>query len=80
MTINYYLTKSCEKVTIKVFTKAYRKVVEHTVLGGRRVGVNSDVIPGALLGRLSAGVYYVVIRAESGVEKHERAEPVVILR
>ena len=81
MTIGYYLTRRCESVRFRVYTCAFRMIIDESVSSGMAAGQKYTTLPRELFGRLSPGTYYMYVEAEGeGKKARSTISPLVILR
>lgn len=82
MTVSYYVTKRCAKVTFTLYTLSYRKIMTIEKQGPISAGDNSITIAGGALAKLSAGVYYGQVTAtdEQGAKTAGKAITILIIR
>jgi len=75
--ISFDVTRNASKIQVRIYTTAYRRVIEET-FEGSFLRDTVITVPRRKLSRLSSGVYYAVIRAESQDQK-ALSKPVEIL-
>jgi hypothetical protein len=78
--VRFDVTGQANKITIRIYTTASRKVIETTEQGSY---ARDTVItlPQRAFGRLANGVYYVVITAQNGSERAvSKPEELLVLR
>jgi hypothetical protein len=66
--INFDLTRPANKITVRIYTVNYRKVIEKSVPGAYLRNTILIIRPGTF-NRLANGVYYAVIIGENGSER-----------
>ena len=67
LSIGFDVTRPADKLTIKVYTTAFRKVIETTAAGSYFRG-STEVFHARVFGSLAGGIYYVVVKAENSGE------------
>jgi hypothetical protein len=78
--INFDMTRPANKITVRIYTVNYRKVIEKIMQGSYLRNIVLTLQPGAF-SRLANGVYYVVVIGENGSERAvSRLEPMIVLR
>jgi hypothetical protein len=78
--INFDITRQADSVTVRIYTKAFRKVVQETE---KRAFFRDSVfiLRQKSAGKLANGVYYVSVSGENASEKAvSRIEELVVLR
>lgn len=78
--IGFDITRPANNITVRIYTTAYRKVLEKQVPGNyfRQGTVTLD---SWVLGSMANGIYYAVLYAENGAEKAiSKPEELIILR
>ena len=66
--LKFNVTRHVSKIQVRIYTTAYRRVIEET-FEGSFLRDTVITVPQRKLGKLSAGIYYVSIHAENGAEK-----------
>lgn len=77
--IDYYVTRSCSSVRFKVFTKAFRKVLDIELASPVNPGGARKELPASLFGGLTAGAYMYTVEADDGSHKAMSKAQVIIL-
>ena len=78
--IKFDVTRQVTKIKVRIYTTAYRRVVEETYEGAF-LRDTVITVPQRKLGRLAAGIYYVTIHAENGSERAvSKPEELIILK
>ena len=62
--VDYTVTRNCDRVKFKLFTKSYRKVAEVLIASPQGAGGFRKEIPVSIFSGLSPGAYVYVIEAE----------------
>lgn len=80
--VEYYLTKSSDIAKIRIYTTASRKVYEGIADNPPyRAGYNQGFVRKEVLLKLAAGIYYIVVTAESeGQKTAGRPEVLLVVR
>ncbi len=79
--IRYYITQHCKEVRIKVYSSAFRLILNEVIEQNIDAGFKVSVINKQLLLKLANGLYYFIIEAEGRDSKvRSRPEYLVILR
>mgnify|MGYP001344771020 FL=1 len=63
--IKFDVTRHVSKIHVRIYTTAYRRVIDET-FEGSFLRDTVITVPQRKLSRLSAGIYYMSIRAEEG--------------
>jgi hypothetical protein len=77
LSISFDVTQPADSVTIKVYTVAFRKVIEASAPGAYFRN-STAVFHARVFGDLAGGVYYAVLKAENGGESAV-SKPIVML-
>jgi len=78
--IKFDVTRHASRIQVRIYTTAYRRVIEET-FEGAFIGDTTVTIPQRKLSRLSSGTYYIFILAENSSEKAgSRPEELIIIR
>jgi hypothetical protein len=79
--INFYLTKHCSEVKIKIYTTSFRLVKSDVILTNANAGMKHCFLYAQKLLNLSNGLYYFILEAEDESKKaRSKADYLVILR
>jgi hypothetical protein len=67
LSISFDITRPADRMTIRVYTAAFRKVIE-TSATGAYLHKSIATFQSMAFGRLASGVYYAVVKAEGSGE------------
>jgi hypothetical protein len=77
LSVSFDVTRPADKITLTIYTNAFRKVIE-TSVNGSYLRQSTASFPARAFARLAGGVYYAVIKAESGSGR-AKSKPVVLV-